>query len=98
MVLGLRAGIDGPYAVKSTALQEFNRGLFDYLIATDDLSVSKKRPAADDGDDAAAAAAKGGKQGGRKRRKQGDERDGEFGVTRCVWRSPWPVTHMSRSP
>jgi hypothetical protein len=35
----------------STALQEFNRGLFDYLIATDDLSVTKKRPAGKDAED-----------------------------------------------
>ena len=61
-------------------LQEFNKGLFDYLIATDDVHGA----AADD-----AAAAGGGKQqrrkGGGGRDKGGKrKKDEEFGVTRGI--------------
>lgn len=61
-------------------LQEFNKGLFDYLIATDDVHGA----AADD-----AAAAGGSKQQRRKGgggRDKGSKRkkDEEFGVTRGI--------------
>ena len=67
-------------------LQEFNKGLFDYLIATDDVHAA----AADD-----EPAAGGGKQqqrgkrkgegGGRGGGKRGQQRkDEEFGVTRGI--------------
>jgi hypothetical protein len=63
-------------------LQEFNRGLFDYLIATDDVHA----PAAEDG---------GKQQQQQQRKKQGGSKEGgggkkrrrrdeEFGVTRGI--------------
>lgn len=68
-------------------VQEFNRGLFDYLIATDDVSVARKRPAAEDADDvddaAEASTAAAGKQKSSRKRRKPEDRDGEFGVTRC---------------
>lgn len=75
--------------------QEFNKGLFDYLIATDDVhSASHDREADEDGDhpegsreeavaDGGGEATAGGKvQKKGKKRKQRTERDEEFGVTR----------------
>lgn len=70
-------------------MQQFNRGLFDYLIATDAATAAKQRPAADGSEGgeeqpaAAEAAAKGRKPGSRKRKTASDERDAEFSVTRC---------------
>ena len=73
-------------------VQQFNRGLFDYLIATDAAAVPRQQPAADaedaDGGEgqpalAATPAAKGKQPGSRKRRTPSDERDAEFSVTRC---------------
>jgi hypothetical protein len=69
-------------------LQQFNRGLFDYLIATDAAAVPKQQqPATEDAEGGkeqpAAAAVKGKQPGSRKRRTPSDERDAEFSVTRC---------------
>jgi hypothetical protein len=69
-------------------VQQFNRGLFDYLIATDAVTVPKQQPAADDTADreeqpTSTPAAKGKQPGSRKRRTPSDERDAEFSVTRC---------------
>lgn len=67
--------------------QEFNKGIFDYLIATDDPS---KRAARDRGDEADAAPQpqqpKGiGKGQERDHRKRGrPEADAEFGVIRGI--------------
>ena len=63
----------------SRTLQEFNRGLFDYLIATDAPAGANasKRQAAQKGQ-GEAGAPKG------KKRRRGEEGAAEFGVTRGV--------------
>ena len=68
-------------------VQQFNRGLFDYLIATDAVTVPKQQPAADDTADGKEEptlppAAKGKQTGSRKRQTPSNERDAEFSVTR----------------
>ncbi|PSC74391.1 DEAD-box ATP-dependent RNA helicase 16 [Micractinium conductrix] len=60
-------------------LQEFNKGLFDYLIATDDVHA----PAVDgDDEQQQRKRKKGGGGGGGK--KKGPRKDEEFGVTRGI--------------
>ncbi len=77
-----------------TCPQEFNRGIFDYLIATDDVAAAAakgRRPRPEAGDEAAAAsgapmaaaagaAGKGGKK--RKAAVAAGGKDQEFGITR----------------
>ena len=88
---------DGYIMWVSCFLQEFNKGLFDFLIATDDVhSASHDCEADEDGahpdgspeeaamaGGSAEAARSGGAQKKGKKRKQRTERDEEFGVTRC---------------
>lgn len=84
---GLRCSVlsaDLPLNSRHHILQEFNRGLFDYLIATDDVHAA----------DFAAPRDKNGKRGrnnkgdknGRKNRKESAQKkkDEEFGVTRGI--------------
>ena len=65
-------------------MQEFNRGLFDNLIATDDVHAAApeerptKRRRGKDGAAAAAAGRRGAKGG------KGPAKDEEFGVTRGI--------------
>lgn len=81
-----------PLNSRSHILSSFNRGLFDFLIATDDVYA----PSHDRGDGAAAgAAAAGGKKAGARLGKDGSgkrgakggdgaRKDAEFGVTRGI--------------
>ncbi len=60
-------------------LQEFNRGLFDYLVATDDVHA-----AAAPEQQVAAAGGRKKKGGGKRDRRGGPRKDEEFGVTRGI--------------
>ena len=90
-VMSLRRVVSYVHSLCSFDAQQFNRGLFDYLIATDAAAVPKQQqPAAEDAEGAeeqlaaaAAPAAKGKQPGSRKRLTPSDERDAEFSVTRC---------------
>lgn len=82
-----------PANSRAHALAEFNKGLFDFMIATDDTdrrAAARDADAedandADEGADAAddAAAGKGARAGGKGGRK-GSKRDAEFGVMRGI--------------
>lgn len=84
---GIRASVlsaDKPLNSRHHILQEFNKGLFDYLIATDDVHAMEKSVGS-------TAAGKGtkkvggkGEKGGGKKRKGGPAKDEEFGVTRGI--------------
>ena len=60
-------------------MQEFNKGLFDYLIATDDVHGAAADDAAGGGGGKQRRKGGGGKDKGGKRKK-----DEEFGVTRGI--------------
>lgn len=80
---GLRAALlnsELPLNSRHHILQEFNKGLFDYLIATDDVHAGVAAPASA-GANGSGGKAGGGKKAGGKRKRDKDE---EFGVTRCV--------------
>jgi ATP-dependent RNA helicase DDX56/DBP9 len=61
-------------------LQEFNRGLFDYLIATDDIHGGNGDDQEDEGRSKRQRKGSGGGGGGGKRQRK----DEEFGVTRGI--------------
>lgn len=83
-----RPGVAAAPASYSTALphfQEFNRGLFDYLIATDD--VHGGCVAGGEGEDDLGSGSKRRRKherGSGKRRRKGPAKDEEFGVTRGI--------------
>ncbi|KAL4858273.1 DEAD-box ATP-dependent RNA helicase 16 [Chlorella vulgaris] len=79
---GIRAAVlsaDQPLNSRHHILQEFNRGLFDYLIATDDIHGGNGDDAEDEGRSKRQRKGSGGGGGGKRQRK-----DEEFGVTRGI--------------
>lgn len=98
-VRAARLGAALPLNSRHHALQEFNRGVYDYLIATDDgrgdsLCAMKKRDDDDDDDDdeedeeaegAKRRRQKKKKAGGKSKKNQPDDDEGEeFGVVRGI--------------
>ena len=63
--------------------QEFNKGLFDYLIATDDVHGASKHGGGAAASQGGTEAGRGGRGGGR-RGGGGGGKDEEFGVTRGI--------------
>jgi len=84
---GLRCsvlGADLPLNSRHQILQEFNRGLFDYLIATDDVHAADfTAPRGLDGRKRGRNV-KGDKNGKRNRKAAAQKKDEEFGVTRGI--------------
>jgi len=79
---GLRAGLlnaELPLNSRAHILASFNRGLFDYLIATDDVHAGGEEPGAGAGKKGGKAAPAAGGRGAKRPRK-----DEEFGVTRGI--------------
>ena len=81
-----------PLNTRNHVLQQFNRGLFDYLIATDDVYVSS---------DLGGKGGKGGKggRGARQGKKAGKTKSEEAGVTRGIdFRGVKTVVNLEMPP
>jgi ATP-dependent RNA helicase DDX56/DBP9 len=90
---GVRAALlnaELPVNSRSHILATFNRGLFDYLIATDDAQTDSAAAAgaaakvAARGRNATKRAAAAGGRGAKRKRDADADPDGEFGVTRGI--------------
>ncbi|KAL4423346.1 hypothetical protein ABPG77_006141 [Micractinium sp. CCAP 211/92] len=82
---GVRAAVANaelPLNSRHHILQEFNKGLFDYLVATDDVHAAG--PDGEDGRGAGRGKRKDRGSGGGRRKGQGPRKDEEFGVTRGI--------------
>ncbi len=74
--------VDNPPPPPRAPLQEFNKGLFDYLVATDDVHAAG--PDGEDGRGAGRGKRKDRGSGSGQRKGQGPRKDEEFGVTRGI--------------
>ena len=79
-----------PANSRAHALAEFNKGLFDFMIATDDTDRRAAQPRDGDGGEGGAGEGEGdGEEGGaagdkKKGARKGGKRDAEFGVMRGI--------------
>lgn len=85
---GVRAAVlnaELPLNSRHHILQEFNKGLFDYLIATDDVHAAAAAEAGGEGQQQQRKRKGGGGGGsGGKKGSRGARKDEEFGVTRGI--------------
>lgn len=83
---GVRASLlsaDQPLNSRHHILQEFNKGLFDYLIATDDVHGSSSTSSMDASKNKSMGR-EANTDGGRVRKSSKRKKDAEFGVTRGI--------------